>query len=484
MPTYKQYSGEIAELISDYRAKGHKEAENFQPTSTAVQPDQNEGALRATAEKWLLDEQRLFDTAVIDANRGAVESRQKSDELRFQIGQLVSDNSLVSAVDAELSGERQALVDTTEKRVRSEVDYKAFRAANHISQLAEYPESRIWHFSIVVVGLVLETLLNTLFFENSQGLVGGAAVAFFVAAVNLSFSLLFGFGFRYKNLHSIDQKILGWFCLVLFAIFALYCNALFATFRAEYQLISDPDDVQQLRSAFVQALSQARGIFILETHIPDFMSFLLFGGGLVMALVAFWKGYTADDRYPGHGHKDRMMQAAKKIEAEKQDLVRQKIKELLYKQRAMVQSALHEPVLLSNRASSRMAELQNIRASFNTQKEAIQRDFSMVVGTYRDANKSVRGTPPPEYFKEVADLRPLVSDAGAEPVLTELQLVQKDIREIGIENQDRLNEKLQTLQTEATQILTNTFAKFIKGIEVEVSEKIERTAFTSHRQSA
>lgn len=481
MATVKNYEGELATKLTEFRTLGQKEASKHRPTPDAAAPDQHETGLRVEAEGWLAAEQHLFDHALTEASRSIVEARQKVIELRANTDQLMSDDSTTSTVEAELAGNRPALVRATEDRLRAEVDLKYFRAANGINEEARYPDSWPWHFGVLAILVVIETSVNAFFYENSQGLLGGVMVALGIAALNMLTALFCGFGFRYKNLAAMDKKVFGWFAFALFAFLALFCNALFASFRSEYQLVADPSEFTQVSAAFKKAWPQAVQFFRGEIQFTDHWSFLLFGIGLLLSAWAFYKGYTLDDKYPGHGQKDREYKKAVLEEEKQQDLVRQKVKELLHHRRAAVQAALHEPTTQVGMLARRIADLTHARKLLEQRAAAVQRDYTLVVGAYRQANTAVRALPPPGYFREATDLRTNVDGGSADSVGGELSEVQSELKELASEQRDGLNARLNALQNDSAVLLNQTLSTFLAGVQQDAEDNIARRTPTIHR---
>lgn len=481
MAMVKNYEGELANKLNEFRTLGQKEASKHRPTPDAAAPDQYEIGLRVEAEGYLAAEQQLFDHTLTEASRSVVEARQKVIELRANSDQLMSDDSAASSVEAELAGNRPALVRATEDRLRAEVDLKYFRAANNIHEEARYPDSLPWHFGILAILVVIETSVNAFFYENSQGLLGGVMVALGIAALNMLTALFCGFGFRYKNLAAIDKKVVGWFCFVVFVLLALFCNALFASFRSEYQLIVDPSEFDQVKTAFGKAWPQAVHFFRGDIEFKDHWSFLLFGIGLLLSGWAFYKGYTLDDKYPGHGQKDREYKKAVLEQGKQQDLVRQKVKELLHHRRAAVQAALHEPTTQVGMLARRIADLTHSRKLLEQRAAAVQRDYSLVVGAYRQANTAVRALPPPEYFRQATDLGTKVDGNGADSVGSELTEVQNELKALADEQREGLNARLNALQNNSAMVLNQTLSAFLEDVRQEAEDNISRRTPTIHR---
>lgn len=483
MPVFTSYAGEIAAQLDAYRSKGQKEAAAHRPPSDSVHMDQHETALHSTTDKWLATEQRLFDAVLTESSRAISDIRQKLAGLKNNVEQLLSDGSLLTTVEAEMADERGKLVAATEKRLRAEVDWRDLRVSNRITAQAVYPESRIWHFAIILALAFAETVINAFFYENAQGLLGGFFVALGVSAVNIVGAVAAGYGFRYKNLTAADSKAIGWGCLVTFLILATYCNALFAAFRSEYQLLLDPTDPLQLRKGFALAAANAGRVFVFDMHIADLSSFVLFALGIVLSGLAFYKGYTLDDKYPGHGKLDRLVKGHQTVEAELQELLRQRIKDSLHHRRADVQAALNDPALIVGLATRRIGDLHSAETSLRNQANTIQRDFAMVLGAYRNANAAVRATEPPAYFRNIDDLTPRVDASAASPQLGDLEGIQHEICQFRDQYQDLLNVKLQNLQRDSASILNKSFFEFVKGVESEAQERINRTVTVIHREA-
>lgn len=273
----------------------------------------------------------------------------------------------------------------------------------------------------------------------------------------------------------------GWFCLVVFVLLALFCNALFASFRSEYQLIVDPSEFDQVKTAFGKAWPQSVQFFRGDIEFKDHWSFLLFGIGLLLSGWAFYKGYTLDDKFPGHGQKDREYRKAVLEEGRHQDLIRQKVKELLHHRRAAVQAALHEPTTQVGILARRIADLTHSRKSLEQRAAAVQRDYSLVVGAYRQANTAVRALPPPEYFREATDLRTKVDGSGADSVGGELTEVQNELKALADEQREGLNARLNALQNNSAVVLNQTLSTFLADIGQEAEDNISRRIPTIHR---
>lgn len=477
------YAGQLVRHRNSLIQKARQEAELHRPPSNALHLDQHEADVQSEAEGLIAAEHQLFAVELTSASRTASELSERAPDVEGRIQQLVNDQSLQSEAAAELAGERAHLAEATENRMRAEVDLRAFRIRHGITEQASYPESHVWHIAIILTLAFGETVMNAFFYENAQGLLGGFFVAAGVSIVNMVSALFLGLLFRYKNLRDPEKRAGGWAALVGFLVLSIYCNALFSAFRGAYQLLADPTDPVQIRSAFRAAVGGAGKIFVLGMDFGDLMSFILFGLGLLLSLIAFYKGMTFDDRYPGHGKKDRLVKAARKEELSARDAVRGRLKDFLTSRRRQVQAIVQEPMTLMNTAGARAAALQHAQSECMSCQDAIQRDYDLMLKTYREANVAIRATAPPAYFATVPDItQPLNLDI-INGVLGRLNIVHDRGKQIRDRYQDALNAKLNELQRDSAQILDNTFEEFLRRVERDAEASINRATATIQRAS-
>lgn len=476
MALHSSYESQIQDLQEEYVKKGHQEALSNRPTTDSTNMDKNESELYAKAEKFVNTEIHLFSAVINSTNTAIQDLEQKIVTLKTKTDQILGETSIDVAIKMDLASERNELIAATEKYMLTELDWKYFRARNSITEQAVYPDSHIWHFALIMLLAFVETITNAFFYENSQGLLGGFVVALGVAVINMFFALLLGSGFRFKNLVDLKNKIIGWVCFALFAYLSIYCNALFASFRSQYQLLTDPSDAQQVSHAFKLAALEANKIFVYEFQFLDLMSFILFGFGVVLSIIAFYKGYTFDDKYPGYGHLDRLLKKARNIKNAKQADVTSKVKEYLIRKRGDVQAAINEPTILINLASYRVSDLAHALSSMQSRVKSIQLDFSTVLQNYRKANLAVRVTPAPNYFNEIPDLIIKIKDINSEPLIEHLMSLKESIESLRLAHQEQLNIKLRSLESESANVLTDLLPRFFNSVEDEAHVKITKAA--------
>ena len=474
MTTTTVYGGQLASRLEEYRNLGRKEASKHRPPTTATHPDTNEVALRSQADGLISGEQTLFDAVVADADRSILDANSRVVELRSDIAQALADDTILTRVDAELAGDRTALVDATAARIRAEVSWRSFRATNGITDVASYPDSKIMHWAIIIALSFVETVVNAFFYRNDTGLLGGFIVALAVAVVNMGSSAGLGTLFRRKNLADPSQRYFGWAALALFLPLTLFFNALFAAFRSAMETTSDAGDPAQLRDAFQTAWAQAASFFAGRFHFGDLSSFLLFMTGLILSIIAFWKGYTSDDPYPGHSARDRALKEAREAETRQQELAKQKLKDFLVSHRNHVQGLSGATGTMIAMLSHRTSALGHAKRALETNATAVERDYHLVLDAYRQANLAIRGTAPPEYFTDKPDVASRASIRSAGPVEKEMQAALDLLEQLQRQHRDDLNGKLNRLQVQMAEILKKTYDDFLEGVDRDAQVAVQK----------
>lgn len=478
-----QYAGELNGHLTQLTMKARDEAVANRPPSDALRLDQNEAEIITEAERFAAEAHRAYASVLAQSSRVAHELQQQTPVLDSRIQQVLSETAVRSEADAELSGASAELVSLAESRMQAHTDLKYFRERHGIKIEATYPESHVWHFAIILLFAFIEAFANSFFYENSQGLLGGFVVAAGVSVVNLASALGLGMLFRYRNLKDPEKRYAGWFCLLAFAVITLYCNALFATFRAEYQTLKDPSDTAALRHAFRVAVSQARHFFTGDTNLGDFLSFILFALGIILSCLAFYKGYTFDDVYPGHGKLHRKYRQARAEEERAIERVRDKLKSFLQSKREALQSLTREIARTINESGVRAAQLQQARAHFRTQQDLIQQDCNLALQTYRNANVAIRPTPAPAYFTEYPEIRRHIDDAAVADILGILAAARDNAEKLRDRYQAPLNSALNNLQSEIASILDVVFSDFLRKVERNAADRLDRLTGTVQRAS-
>lgn len=474
-----QYSGELSARLPYLSGRGRDEAAANRPPSNALQLDHNELEVLTEAQRFAADEHRTFIGLLTEISRTAHELDEGTSVLRSKIQQALVTPAARNEAEVLLADQRSELARRAEQRMLAHTDLKYFRHLHSIKLEPSYPDSYIFYWGLLCILWVCEGVANAAFYENAQGLLGGFLVALGVSLVNIGTALGLGMLFRYRNLSEPSyQKYAGWLCAPVFAVITIYCNSLFAAFRGEYQALVDPSDPAALRSAFRAAAGQASGVFGGHLSIGDFMSFVLFAFGLLLSCIAFYKGMNYDDKYPGQGELHRRYRSARSDEEAYAEKIRQTLKTFLYGRRDELRGLTNQISQTIHRTAIVAAQLQQAWTEHKTRQEIIQHDCTRALQAYREANSSIRPTPPPSYFAQYPDVRREVEESAIVDVLNRLVGAKEAAQGLIDRYQHELTDKLNTVQLEAAEILDRLFTEFLADVDRQAAAAIDRTTGT------
>ena len=476
------YDGSIAGRLTAYQDLARQEGQQQRPPGTSTSLDQHEALLKSDAEGLLAVNANILSGSLSGITKNIAEIRQQVISAKAECDKELQDDFLAAKVEADLAEHKEQLVEVVKNRMLSESDLNAFRAFHDIREQAVFPESRIHHLAIIGVLALLETIANAAFYENSQGLLGGWMTALGVSSLSMVTAVGLGHAATYKNLRPADEKAKGYLAVAVFLVLLLYLNALFAHFRSEYQLAAETDTAG-LGEAFITAARNARGIFFFSLGLRDFLSFILFGVGVILMLFAFWKGYHIDDRCPGHGDRFRRHRQFLDVERGTIATIRAGIAGRIQEKQQSLQTLLNRPAQLAALVASRQSDLSTAENHYRAARESISHDFAMVLMAYRQANVAIRATNPPAYFAEspvlsAYDPSTLVADARGNLAMlsTDVDMFRRDFQ---APLQDRLKETMGT----GTSLMNARLSAFSEEVMQCAEDRINQSIQVLGRQT-
>ena len=132
-----------------------------------------------------------------------------------------------NSVAQSLNTLRPALNDAKSKATSRKKELEDFKIFNNLSRDANYEDSSIWYFFILLVLIVVESLINNQMFQKGAitGFFGGFGIAFFISLINVFGAFLVG-AFWAKLSWSIHQipKYFGYLGFGVWGMFTIYFN--------------------------------------------------------------------------------------------------------------------------------------------------------------------------------------------------------------------------------------------------------------------
>jgi ElaB/YqjD/DUF883 family membrane-anchored ribosome-binding protein len=465
-------AGSISELRKQMEELGVKEGGFLRPDSASDSPDLNEIKVVLQAKQFGEAEESDRTDSFVDAEKKISDIDQKIEAIEAACNSNLEHDLLEGAFHSALSKEEHSLVTACARELEARAALNSFKTRNQISDPAHYPPDQLFHFAFLIMFVVIETVVNAFFYQGSSGLLGGAVVALSVSVVNMSLAAALGSMYRYVNLPDLKEKITGYAGLIAFIVLALVLNLIFSTFRVQYELLqqqviqenlADPTTAM-LVAAFRTAVSDAFRVFVLEFPEIDVMSFVLFFVGAICSCLAFWKGYSHDDKHPGYGEMDRRHKATELAFTNAKDQAFNAAVDKVH-QIANEVDELRTSLIASQRNSHALkAQVQGAQSIFDGNVRKIQGELNLVIEAYRGANKATRSTPAPKYFEQQSNITPEVNNERIENLLESIDKLSTKSKTVADEKVTLLGNKLQQIRSRIHQLVQDEFQRYMETI--------------------
>jgi hypothetical protein len=491
MPT----SYEVNEVLSFFSVKQKAQEAGVinNPPSNSNQLDATEFSIVAHFLKALRE---IRQSILEKQNKLALERTQLSNEINVENDQheyqKLTDQIEPHVQHLELEY-KDKLYKAKESEERSMRYLRFFEARNELyGKPAKYPQSLIHHFAIIAIIAFLEWIsLSAFYAEGSDfGIIGGIIIAAVFSLLNLSIAILLGNLSRYFNHRITSKKIMGGI-----ASLALLCSFSFTTSIAAHYRNATIENIQIQKEKTISENKEISNVTIYRSTTEEswqaakiawdkfretpfgfnnVLTWIMVVAAYMFGIFAAYKGYKMDDPYPGYGPLDRDL----KREQAKYDDIKNRFREQIV--RHLNDTRSKQSQLLDNatrnirRFNQMLTDSENLRNDFIAKVDLIRQNCNIVVKIYREENKFVRTSPPPDYFAKEVDLdssltNPINGASESEKRLSEEYKDHLDeFNRISTENRSILQKK----HTEAL----SKYQELINSLERDVKEKLDREA--------
>lgn len=305
---------------------------------------------------------------------------------------LTTDDVASSDFKISVQAGKNLLFESRRNVGRMERELEAFKDKHGLRRSPSPPHSRVLHFSIPVLLLVVEAALNGSFLAigHELGLIGGVFEALFIAAVNVSMGLSAGLILRQVNHRNILRRLSGLIGIAVYFAVLLGFNLAVAHYR---DALGGQFPERAGKTAIDTLLASPLGV-------ADLQSWMLLLMGCCFSVACAIDSYKMDDPYPGYG---RLARRHEEIMHEYIEQTQDLMKELeLIRDRA-----LSKMEITAKDIDNRQAEYHAILASRKKHEQAfeeyvmhLQDCANQLLSFYREANRSYRQTPTPKHFSQ------------------------------------------------------------------------------------
>lgn len=319
-----------------------------------------------------------------------------------------ADREFERGAEALIAGHETLLKPLGEAAARRRIELAEFRSTHGLARDARHPTAagRVLRGALLAFLVVVEGVLNASFFAQGvdTGLVGGAAYAMALAALNVGVAFAFGRGpVRQVNHRQLPRRLIG-LAAIAAALAAMTTVGLGIAHVRDALATGRPD----APALALRALQDA------PWQLHDLASWGLLAISLAFGVAALLDGLGADDPYPGYGPMARRAREAADDHEEELDVLREDLAALEQEALDGLDAALQAA---TGALAAQAAAIDDKRAAALRLATA-QRDADHVLDAllqaFRTENQLHRkGVPRPAYFDAPVTLRPLaLPDAG------------------------------------------------------------------------
>jgi len=425
-------------------------------------------------------------------HRSALEERLQPPPADHGADPLV-ENTCMGMRDA-VAEERPDLSRATREAQSAIGEVNRFRLEQGRNADADYPESRMWHWGILAALIVLESLINGLFFGANVegGLLAGTSYAVLISVVNVVvLGWVLAAMVREIQHRKGGRRIGGMAGLGAVVVVAVFWNLFVAHYREAlpYDYPPAPDTLLVAQSGTGQsqaapspttqtpATQSPQADSLPETcwRGPDesdadqealclfraspfglggFYSYMLLLIGLAMCAAAAMDWYKTDDPYPGYGKRERHRRKTEdRLEQDRRELLAD-LNELHDDAARRLRNDFRDPVQARQLALSDYTKLHARHTDLWGFARDLAKSCSGALDIYRNANREARSTPEPQVWHtpwvadwdlpEPPDGAGLMSEAEAEERSRQMHAVlegrERQLRDVHDECCELVNE--------------------------------------------
>ena len=272
-------------------------------------------------------------------------------------------------------------------------EFEDFRNENRLRRTAHEGGGLLQWFVVSLIILVVESVLNGVFFANAHtlGLLGGVSTAIVISISNIIVAAIVAWTSRNFNHRRFGRKLIGALAFLCGVAFVPVFNLFVAHFR----------NAAEAGKPWGEAAGHAiQRIQLNPLGLESIDAWILGMVGILAAIVAGWKTYYSGDPYPGYGRVWRKMRNARDAYAQRNEDAISTVIEKRDEAVDALQLASENAKAQIAEAVSASNEMVSLRGQLRSFLEQCNQKVNLLLTIYRNANQEKRTTPTPVHFPE------------------------------------------------------------------------------------
>jgi len=283
-------------------------------------------------------------------------------------------------------------------------ELERFKLENKIRRTARTPPSRIYHYGIASVLLLIEIFLNGLFFARGSeyGLIGGWLWALIFASVNVVVGIFVGdIVWRNCNHPNSVRRSLSYIGAVLATILFALFNLFVAHFRDAIE--SNPAEAGKVA---IQVIRES------PFGLQELESWLLLALGFIFSQAASFDGLRLKDPFPGYTDVDTRFRLAEEDYRMGKEAVFEAIDQIKDEGIETLDASLQRLEVWKREIEAILDQRSRQVARYKAYLKHLEECCNELLQEYRNANVEARHSPTPAYFQRSWTFRVSEADSG------------------------------------------------------------------------
>ena len=410
-----QRAPSVSELVEQFDLKKHGRDRGRQelPSSDSPRLDTPETEVIAHCEDLFTD--RLTE---YNKHRTTLEARMRPPDGPV-LGEADVEQACLDMKEA-VEEERPELENLAGQAQQAIGDLNQFKRDEKLTRDADYPENRTLQIGILLGLVLVETLVNGLFFgaNVSGGIFAGVSYAVLISIVNvIGLGLLAAVTLRMTKHREPLQKMIGGTLLVSVAVAAIGWNLFVGHYREALAVDYPPEptatqSVPETETAEpgieacwrgpeeADADQEALCLFARnQLRLGGFYSYMLLVIGLLAWLLGTYEWFRQDDPYPGYSKRARKRRRAERQLSDDRAELLETLKEKHDDAQKRLLNGFTDPVDSRRLALSAFDSLQRRYRDFRDFANSLEASVRGALDIYRTNNGDTRSTQEPAVWE-------------------------------------------------------------------------------------
>jgi hypothetical protein len=275
-----------------------------------------------------------------------------------------------------------------------EIESDGFRRRHKLNRTARWASggNLTVKVGVLLVLFVFEVFLNGFFLAkgNELGYLGGASEALTFALLNIGVAFLIAVvGVREINHINPFRKLAGIAALFAYLALLIAINLSLAHYREVSAAM-----IEDAGREVLTRLSTA------PLGLVDFKSWLLFGLGVLCSLIAFVDSFLIFDPYPGYAGLEKRRTGAHEAYITRKSALIERLLEIRDEAVDVLEEANRDLSIRRSEHDSILESRARMVRLFTAHQAHLDRAVNALLSIYREANRGLRRTAPPQRFAQ------------------------------------------------------------------------------------